>query len=352
MIERELREFVTVARDDSVYECFPDMCRTSGGDLLAVYRESEAHEGYEYTTLVTRRSRDEGATWGDRQVIVAGPHIDDDVSYRKYNCAKVSALSDGRIAIVCDENTFQPPHGEQPGDRDLKIWWSEDDGRTWSQPQSTGIALGLPDSITEAADGTLILGGQVRSPRTRKLTWHCCRSEDGGATWSEPITIADDGRYEHCEGSTMRLPAGELVCWMRENSHEAYPGFKCISRDNGLTWDGPFPTLMAGCERPQAGLLHGDKVLITYRSNMRGARHGKQNMFAYLESIDSALEPERAKQQGRIIALDHDNNAEQPDTGYSGWEQLADGRVLCIYYIKREAPMAFIRGRFFSEEDF
>jgi len=26
--------------------------------------------------------------------------------------------------------------------------------------------------------------------------------------------------------------------------------------------------------------------------------------------------------------------------------------VLCVYYIKRDAPMAFIRGRFFSEQDF
>ena len=61
-IERVTTEFVTVARDDSVYECFPDLARAPGGDLVAVYRESEAHEGFHYCRLIVRTSADEGAT--------------------------------------------------------------------------------------------------------------------------------------------------------------------------------------------------------------------------------------------------------------------------------------------------
>jgi len=351
MIERVVTEYVTVARDDGVYECFPDMCRTPGGDLLAVYRESESHEGHEFSDLVMRRSADESRTWGERQVIVEGPRAGRAPEHVKYNCAKISTLPDGRIAMVVDEMLADPrSHAERW--REVLIWWSDDDGRTWSEPQGTGVALALPDSIIEAADGALIMGGQVPSEATGRLPWRCSRSTDGGATWSDPIAIADDGEFEHCEGSIIRLPGDELVCWMRENSHQGYAGYKCISRDSGLSWEGPFRTLMAGCERPQAGLLDSGQVLVTHRSNMRGRAGGKQNMFAYLESVESAREPERPRQQGRIIALDHDNHEGTPDTGYSGWEQLRDGRILCIYYIKRDAPMAWIRGRFFSEHDF
>ena len=348
--EKVVCEYVTVARDDEVYECFPDMTRLPSGDLMVIYRESEAHEGYEYCNLIVRRSADEGLTWGERQVIVEGPRGEQADPYVKYNCPKISTLTDGRVAAVCDENVFEMPR-EQQGRREFLIWWSDDDGASWSQPQRTGIHLGLPDKVYELSDATLLLGGQVRSERSGKLTWRSCRSQDAGRTWSAPITIADDGRFEHCEGSVVELPGGELVCYMRENSHQGYPGYKCLSRDRGLTWEGPYRTLMAGCERPIAGMLDNGKVLVTYRSNMRGAAGGKQNQFAYLESVESALEPDRARQEGRIIMLDHDTNP-RPDTGYSGWAQLRDGRVLCAYYIKRDAPMAFIRGRFFSEADF
>ncbi len=350
MTEKVTTEYVTVTRNDEVYECFPDMTRLPSGDLMVIYRESESHEGYEYCNLVVRRSQDEGVTWSERQAIVEGPRAKEGREYVKYNCPRICALSDGRVAAICDENVFDVPR-EPERRRDIVIWWSEDDGRSWSEPVRTGIRPWLPDKIRELSDGTLLLGGQVVRDDTGLLTWHCCRSEDGGQSWSEPITIADDGQFHHCEGSIIELPGGELVCYMRENSHQGYPGYKCISRDTGLTWEGPYRTLMAGCERPVGGMLESGKVLVTYRSNMRGAACGKQNQFAYLETVESALEPERSKQQGRILMLDHDNNS-RPDTGYSGWAQLRDGRVLCVYYIKREAPMAFIRGRFFSEEDF
>jgi sialidase-1 len=349
-IERVVTEFVTVARDDSIYECFPDMTRAPGGDLIVVYRESESHEGHQYTRIVTRHSSDEGVTWSDRQIVIEGPTAGGPGPYLKYNCAKIATLLDGRVAIAVDEQDLGGEGGAERW-RDILIWWSDDDGDTWSEPQRIPGDLGLPD-IFDHSDGTLILSGQMTSEKTGKLTWHCHRSEDGGATWSERITIADDGAHEHCEGGVVELPGGELVCYMRENSHQGWPGFKCISRDSGRTWAGPFPTLMAGCERPQPGMLDSGDVLVTYRSNMRGVSYGKENQFAYMETAESALEPERNRQQGRIIALDHDTNPVKPDTGYSGWEQLADGRILCVYYIKREAPMAYIRGRFFSQEDF
>ena len=52
-----------------------------------------------------------------------------------------------------------------------------------------------------------------------------------------------------------RLPNGKLVCYMRENSRMGWPGLKSFSSDDGLTWDGPYQTLIQGCHRPVAGFL-------------------------------------------------------------------------------------------------
>ena len=38
-------EHVTIARDDELYEAFPDVCRLSGDRLLCTYRESDYHVG-------------------------------------------------------------------------------------------------------------------------------------------------------------------------------------------------------------------------------------------------------------------------------------------------------------------
>ena len=36
-------EKFTISRDDSVYECFPHLCRTKSGRIILTYRESNGH---------------------------------------------------------------------------------------------------------------------------------------------------------------------------------------------------------------------------------------------------------------------------------------------------------------------
>ena len=58
-----------VSRDDSVYECFPDLAATAGGTLVCVYRECMGHAPAPFSRLVVRRSTDSGETWSDKQVL-------------------------------------------------------------------------------------------------------------------------------------------------------------------------------------------------------------------------------------------------------------------------------------------
>lgn len=341
-------QYVTVARDDRVYECFPDICLCASGKLLAIYRESDGHAAREYSRLVTKESVDAGRNWGERRVLAEGMGAQQQGQWWYYNCPRINALPDGRLVANCDAYSYEHLGNEHESGN--FYWLSEDEGETWTEPIATAVGGIVPDKVRQVSDGAWLVGTHITSAETGKLVQVVFRSEDQGQSWSQPTTVADDGEFNHCEGSLLELPDGTLIMYMRENSHQGYPGYKCISRDCGKTWEGPCRTLMAGCERPVPGLLKSGNVLVTYRPNMRGGGAGKHNQFAYLESVESALEPEREKQIGRIIMLDHDNSP-APDTGYSGWVQLPDGKILCIYYIKREAPMAWIRGCLFQESE-
>ena len=342
-------EYITVSRDDGVYECFPDLLRTRSGRLLCTYRESESHGGRRYSRLVLREGFEGGRRWGEKRTVVAGPATEDDgdLAYARWNCPRLCQLADGRIVLVCDFSNEWIP--ELRDKAEVFLWWSEDDGETWSAPQATGVGGIVPDKLCELRDGTLLVAtqmtGTVNGTR-EQLVW---RSEDRGETWTGPVVAAMLEGYWLAEASILRLPDDVLVCYMRENSGRGDPGFKSFSLDGGRTWEGPYPTLMEGCHRPVAGMLESGRVLVTYRCDV-GGRSRHHNFFAYVEPVSSALERDRKQQLGRILPLDHDNSA-VPDTGYSGWVQFPDGRILAVYYIKREAPKAFVRGVLFEEED-
>jgi len=339
--------YITVSGEDEIYECFPDLLLTRAGKLLCVYRESESHTGYHYSRLVVREGFDFGRRWSEKRTVVTGPKTDDkqDPSYRRWNCPRLSQLSDGRVALTCDFSN------EWIGDLREKsriyIWWSHDEGKTWSGAQATGIYGIVPDRICELRNGILLIGTHLSGSAYSQFVW---RSEDAGRTWKGPTLVASHPNYKLCEGSIIQLPDNTLVCYMRENSRRGDPGFKSISTDSGRTWKGSYATLMEGCHRPVAGILSSGRILITYRCQV-GSLIGHENLFAYIEDINSALERDRSKQTGRILPLDHDNNP-RPDTGYSGWVQFPNGEILAVYYIKGEAEKAYIKGVFFNETDF
>jgi hypothetical protein len=76
-----------------------------------------------------------------------------------------------------------------------------------------------------------------------------------------------------------------------------------------------------------------------------------KNLFAYRETIDAALSPLRENQDGVILPLDHDSS-DRSDSSYCGWVELQAGRFFVVNYINDDAPMAQIRGMYFTEDEF
>ena len=295
----------------------------------------------------------------------------------KWNCPRIQRLQDGRVLALCDVFPSPPDERTDLTNSHIVFWWSTDEGETWSAPQHTPIFGIMPDRVVELPSGEWLIVTQARWKEGRferqgNLTELAFRSSDGGQPWQGPGIVGHDPRYQLCEGSVLLLPDGELVCYLRENSHRNLPGFKVFSQDGGHTWEGVYETPMAGCHRPVAGLLPSGKVLVTYRYLQAGAmgdyHAGRQtaestwsepqrisywarNTLAYLETVESAKARELSRQGGIILPLDHDRSP-RSDGGYTAWAVLHDGTIFCVNYIVDDAPMAQIRGYWFRESDF
>jgi sialidase-1 len=346
----------TVSRNDLVFEIHADVVQTKTGKIICFYRESDFHDPVDFSTVVYRISLDAGRTWGPRTLFVDSRGKD-----RKFNCWKcprISRLTDDRLVVICDVLTdYESARTTQIAPNYL--WWSKDDGETWSGPYTTPIRGIVPSKVTETQDGNLMVATCYWDEKGM-ITMAGWRSEDGGDSWDGPITIARGRREQHkvgTEGNFALLANGTLVCYMR-----ASPALKSFSRDDGKTWEGPYKTLMYGCSgRPGIEFLKSGKILVTYRYI------GNHNLFGYLESQESTFNPDPKKQAGRIIPIAHDHNP-RSDIGYTGVVQLSRGDILSkgaypihpysathpilvIGAIMKEAPRTYIEAYRFREED-
>ncbi len=342
-------EKIVIANTPGVYECFPCLTKTLSGKLITVYRESDSHSAQRYSHLVWRVSLDEGRHWSERHVLIES-YQDAQGVLHKWNCPRIGQLADGRLWILCDGYPV-PPGEQRTKEARVYMWWSDDEGETWTGPQQTEIFGIVPDKLFVTEAGTWLIATHIHETRHGFIVQFVFRSEDEGRTW-KPVVLCDQEGLNPCEGSIIQLPEdGLLVCYMRENSQRGWPAPKCFSTDDGRSWQGPYQTELIGCHRPVAGLLPSGNILVTYRHTVRGKIGSAKNFFAFLESPESARQTDPSWQGGIILPLDHDR-WNPPDQGYSGWTCLSDGRIFAVNYIRDESPMAQIRGYFFSEQDF
>ncbi len=348
-----IQKFV-VSRDDSLYEAFPDVTLTPSGKLVCVFLECTHHADRSYTCTMLTTSEDRGRTWSPKRPLT--PELRGDPEKDPfYDCPRVSTLSDGRLVAVV--NRIARSAGSRRSERANWLYLSSDEGETWSTPRETHVEGVVPDQVIELGRGEhagrWVLSAHGEEPSGGWVV-HCWVSDDSGETWKGPHRIAHEPELLLCEGSIVELPGGELVCFMRENSHLGYDCFKCLSTDGGETWEGPYKMPIPGCHRPVAGMLHSGKVMITHRYCQGGkgwVGWYTQNFFAALADVTSCLARQRNEAQTRIMPIDYDRSPES-DTGYSGWVQFPDGEIYVVSYLLDDAPKGWIRGYAFRESDF
>jgi sialidase-1 len=330
-----------VSRDDSIYEAFPDIILLPSGKLICVFLECKHHADRSYSRVVYTVSSDRGRTWSKKFPL---SEVDSG-----WNCPRISLLNDGRVVIICDKGA---------GEKDIKLrklymWYSDDEGKKWSEKIELPIPGFVPDKLKELKNGRWIIASQKYNEKNF-LEQMVYISDDKGKKWIGPITCGSKEGLNLCEASILQLPDGELIAFMRENSFRGLDCFKSISYDNGETWEGVYPFPIPGCHRPVSGLLKSGYILITHRFCQGGKGWlgwWTQNFFATLIDIESALAKERNQAHTRIKPIDYDRS-KFSDTGYSGWVQFPDGEIYIVNYIVDDAPNGHIRGYSLREEEF
>ncbi|MCI8387365.1 MAG: exo-alpha-sialidase [Clostridiales bacterium] len=335
----------TVSRDDSIYEAFPDVVLTDTGRLICVFTECTHHSDRNLARLVYKISDDRGRTWSDKRFIT-----EQGKRSAYYDCARLSKLKDGRIAMTCNYMLGNQDYR----DMQVHLWFSSDNGESWNAPvvlPANGI---VPDRLVELESGRWLVAAHYKSPETDKLAEYLWYSDDKGESWSDKITVASDPRYNLCEASMIEVEPNVVVAYMRENSSLGIDCLKAISRDGGESWEGVYNVPLPGCHRPTAGILADGRILITYRFLQGGGGWlgcWTQNAFGAIMPRETALMTERNQQTSRIFPIDFDRSSVS-DIGYTGWVQFDNGEIYVVDYLVDDAPKAHIRASAFYTDEF
>ena len=261
-------QLVYVSESPDRYAALPCIIRLQDGTLLA---SMEREAGGTATTMVFIESADGGSTWSDpftAKVPIANAS------------GVMGRMNDGRVFMVCTQwhgkdNNVREYVGRLSDGRPTEayenyrirtsMWivYSEDKGRTWTNPQkvdygpllgawvwSGGRPLQLPDDTLlipvagylsmEDMSGILLSSGVVRSANAGKswsLSVAGSTDKSEGLIFSEPaMALLRDGRVVILMRTESRVKDRSL----RRKDHGLY---RAVSRNGGQTWSSPIRVL-------------------------------------------------------------------------------------------------------------
>ena len=210
------------------------------------------------------RSTDGGTTWINEGSIHPGGQPTDGWSYRG---PKISEVPDGRLVMNAtrfetEGDTLFDAESEALQRPEMLLFWSEDQGKTWSAPQVVPVDL-PPEKYTWNGAGPLLQLAPDRwmypletwkpegyeGPPDQKAA--AVFSADQGQTWGKFTVVADDltGALLWWDQMCALLPDGRIytLIWTHQyGTSEDLTNHWVISEDGGRTWSEPRPTNLRG----------------------------------------------------------------------------------------------------------
>ncbi len=180
------------------------------------------------------------------------------------------------------------------------LFWSDDNGRSWSEPVECDEVGGEPGYITELHDGTLLY---TRTESARSdllkdgpLPWgdvyyrnRAVFSDDGGKSWERTSLITDAPFQSDCETGVVELEPGHLLAVTRigfGGGRFGQPSRFVHSYDGGRTWEHPTLSPIYG-QRVIVRMLRSGRLLATYRN-----RWGTPASYAFVWDPDEVFDYE------------------------------------------------------------
>ena len=291
-----------------------------GSLLLATTEFDNSTSDFAPARIVARRSRDDGNTWNEREI------LQDNVGRLNVMSATVRRFRAQQGAAI---GLFYLQKNSRD---DLKVYLrtSADDGRTFGEPRlitdSPGFHVMNNDRVTELADGRLLC--PVAWTRDFQADDHfvsfCYWSDDEGKSWSTGMSRVNVQKRGAMEPEVLELKDGRVLMIVRTQLGEIYASF---SNDRGESWSSAKPWRVRSPESP-ATLRRipatGDLLLVWNPVYNAGADHGGKRT-----PLVAAISTDEGRNWGAPRILEDRTDQEYAYTSVAFFEW----RVLLSYYV-------------------
>ena len=356
-------EDVRVISTDEGYCGWPTVARRANGELLVVYSGGREAHVCPYGKVQCIRSQDDGETWSGPIQLADGPLDDRDAGVLE--TARGTILVNWFTSVAWIDRLHRHEIGQLGrGDHETLLIWSRlrhdlfaagvnvreqlgdwmlrstDGAKTWSSRYATGV--NSPHGAVQLGNGHLLYAGK----RTSKPdTWWgagnahqhseigVSLSTDDGATWhwQGAIPLAAGHAYDtYHELHAVEAANGDLIVQIRNaNPKWESQTLQTESSDGGSTWSTPHKIGVWGLPSHLLRLAD-DQLLMTY-----GYR---RQPFGNLARTSQ----DHGRTWSAPLVISDDGIGH--DLGYPSSAQLADGRILTVWYeLVANNPRAVLR---------
>jgi len=320
--------------EEDRYLGWPTIACTREGELLVAYSGDRDSHVCPWGRTHLIRSRDEGRTWSQPEVVNNTPLDDRDAGIIQ---TRTGALVVSWFTSLAFATPAPGPewasygaakryarHSAKISQETRETWlgnWtrrSEDCGKTWQEPVRTLSTA--PHGPIQLRDGRLLYVGNDRTcdPPAVRVE----QSSDDGRSWSliASMPAGVSGRGGMYEPHVAELASGRLLAMFRcqPQNREEWFLTQSESDDGGKTWT-PFHRTPIWGFPPHLIPLRNGWVLVVYGH--------RREPFGERACI--------SRDEGGTWDVEHEivlTSAPGPDLGYPSSAQLEDGSILTVYY--------------------
>lgn len=208
------------------------------------------HIGVGTNLIFLQKSSDQGSTWTRREIALTAAGW-------TLGLPRDISLDDGTVVLPLRQRSRDGSHGQflvariTPGEPDRV--------RLHAVPRDLDGTIGSEAAIAQIAPDRLIMLMRADETRGGDGTLLTSWSDDGGRTWSVPVSTCIWGRPPHL----LRLADGRLLLTFG-HQREPFGVMAVVSLDGGETWEVEHPILVAHDHEAEDRARTGKDAVIGY----------------------------------------------------------------------------------------